>query len=881
MVSTTDPWPLVGREEELHLINATITGTGGHGGIVIAGPAGVGKTRLAREAITHIRPGRWIPRWARATASARALPLGAFAEWATDTPTDPLLVVRGVINHLTTAPNGTKAVVGVDDAHLLDDQSAFVVHQLAQRRLAPIVVTLRSGEPTPDAITALWKDEHLQRIELQPLSENETTELVTAVLGGRLETTAAHRLWTLTRGNALYLRHLLEQELATRRLTRNHRIWEWTGHPTISAGLADLISTQIGTLPDDVGAVVDALAAAEPLTEQMLVDLTTPDAVQAAHSAGLITIDGSEQHAVRLAHPMYGEARRAKTTPMRLRRLRGHIATALATAPETGPRDLVRRAVLTLESNLTPDPILLTNAALGASSSLDPDLTERLAHAAIAAGAGHEAKVLRADALNALSRFDEAEDLLAQLTVENLTEDQLLDVAALRGANLVLLNRSEEAESVLLEAAAATPPNMHGSLTACRAQVHAYEGRPLDAVDAAHRALQSPNLTNGCEQWALVSLVVAFGDLGKADQIAPIVARGYDLAAHSALVSLHRVSLCDFHTRSLRLAGYVCEAEAVATQMFHEVADVPGWVRATSDLLMGQAALVSGRLNETRKWLEHPRYPAPKVLTWAGVAWFCALIQARAMSGDHAAAATILCHLDSVCDTGFAYLTPEYHATRAWVAASGGALTQAIEHAHMGAEHARAHHQYAQEVMCLHTATRFGDTTTAHRLRELADQVDGPRAPAAAQHATALAAGDPEGLLDVSHQFEDMGDRLSAMDAAAHAATTYRHAGRNGSALTTAARAQRLADTCDGADTPALREATQPSPLTARQREIITLAAQGLSNKQIAEKMTLSVRTIEGHLHRASRKTGVSRRDDLGATITGNQHPPHRGHQLE
>ncbi|MDT2006718.1 hypothetical protein FXW78_22735 [Rhodococcus opacus] len=102
--------------------------------------------------------------------------------------------------------------------------------------------------------------------------------------------------------------------------------------------------------------MIDALAAAEPLTEQMLADLTTPDAVQAAHSAGLITIEASNQHAVRLAHPMYGEARRAQTTPLRLRKLRSHIATALAATPDTGPRDLIRRAVLTLESDLTPTP---------------------------------------------------------------------------------------------------------------------------------------------------------------------------------------------------------------------------------------------------------------------------------------------------------------------------------------------------------------------------------------------------------------------------------------------------------------------------------------------------------------------------------------------
>ncbi|MDT2006716.1 helix-turn-helix transcriptional regulator [Rhodococcus opacus] len=108
----------------------------------------------------------------------------------------------------------------------------------------------------------------------------------------------------------------------------------------------------------------------------------------------------------------------------------------------------------------------------------------------------------------------------------------------------------------------------------------------------------------------------------------------------------------------------------------------------------------------------------------------------------------------------------------------------------------------------------------------------------------------------------------------------HRRHGRNGSALTAAARAQRLADTCDGARTPALAEALQPSPLTGRQREIITLAAQGLSNKQIAEKLTVSVRTVEGHLYRASLKTGLAGRDDLGATLTGDQTSA-RGHQLE
>ncbi|WP_157108728.1 helix-turn-helix domain-containing protein [Aldersonia kunmingensis] len=57
-------------------------------------------------------------------------------------------------------------------------------------------------------------------------------------------------------------------------------------------------------------------------------------------------------------------------------------------------------------------------------------------------------------------------------------------------------------------------------------------------------------------------------------------------------------------------------------------------------------------------------------------------------------------------------------------------------------------------------------------------------------------------------------------------------------------------------------------PLIARQREIITLAGHGMSNREIAERLTMSVRTVEGHLFRASQRTGVSTRQALIALVT-------------
>lgn len=58
-------------------------------------------------------------------------------------------------------------VLAVDDAHLLDDASASAVHHLVTRKHAQLVASLRSPEPCPAAIQALWKDDHVVRVDLR------------------------------------------------------------------------------------------------------------------------------------------------------------------------------------------------------------------------------------------------------------------------------------------------------------------------------------------------------------------------------------------------------------------------------------------------------------------------------------------------------------------------------------------------------------------------------------------------------------------------------------------------------------------------------------------------------------------------------------------
>jgi hypothetical protein len=121
-------WPLTGRGEELRVIGESLADDE-HNGILIAGLAGVGKTRLARaDADSAASEGRSVRRIAR-TATRQAVTLGAFARWV-GADASPLSLARRVFAGLTAGTDGAPPLVLVDDAHLLDALSALIVHQL-------------------------------------------------------------------------------------------------------------------------------------------------------------------------------------------------------------------------------------------------------------------------------------------------------------------------------------------------------------------------------------------------------------------------------------------------------------------------------------------------------------------------------------------------------------------------------------------------------------------------------------------------------------------------------------------------------------------------------------------------------------------------------
>ena len=187
------------------------------------------------------------------------------------------------------------------------------------------------------------------------------------------------------------------------------------------------------------------------------------------------------------------------------------------------------------------------------------------------------------------------------------------------------------------------------------------------------------------------------------------------------------------------------------------------------------------------------------------------------------------------------------------------ATVRAIEEGHV-----------AQAAHAAYDRVRLGrPRAVAEDLAALATQDDGRLLDALAAHATAAATGDVDGLAAAADVCSALGLVLSAAEAASEAADLARRRGDPRRATALARQVTGWVAEVEGARTPALlsADAGQVERLTAREREIAVLVAQGRSSKDIAAALVLSVRTVDNHLQRIFGKLGISSRAEVAAAL--------------
>lgn len=294
------PWPFTGREDELELVRRSAA----RQGIVVTGPAGCGRTRLLTEAVRGTDCVR-----AAGTPGTRRIPFAAFAHLLPGTVT---------LHHAVRRLSGARLLV-VDDAHLLDDASAALLHQLALHGRTRLLVAVTDGAPVPGAVRRLWTGELLPRLTLEPLPRPDTDRLLTAAVGDLLEPLTAGRLHRLCQGDLRLLRELVAAVRDSGVLTRIADTGEraWRGPLPLTATVREHAAHVLDRARPGERELLERLAFAEPLPP----DMAEPDVtlLEDLEADGLVRVD--DNGAARLAHPLHGPVLRAAAGRLRARRL--------------------------------------------------------------------------------------------------------------------------------------------------------------------------------------------------------------------------------------------------------------------------------------------------------------------------------------------------------------------------------------------------------------------------------------------------------------------------------------------------------------------------------------------------------------------------------
>lgn len=858
-------WPLVGRDRELAEIAAARADGGCHGVVLVAEP-GVGKSRLAREAQASAERDGAFVEWVQATRSAATVPLAAVADLVPESvrSDDVVTLMRRCGEDLAQRAAGRPVVLGVDDAQLLDPVSAALVLHLATSHSAFILATVRAGEPCPDAIVSLWKDNAARRIELAALGDEDMRALIETALADPVEEEALRWVTDVSLGNALYARELVRGAVQNGALVHAPGFWRLDGQPTASTSLVELVQRRLAELTAAQLEVVELLALGEPLTLPELAGLASEEALVAVEAHGLITMAGDE---VGLGHPLYGETVRSILPPLRARGLRLRLVTALQARAPLGPGDALRVARLLLDAGGELAPALALAAARAANHSGDPDLGAELADRA-GAGGDVAAALLLAQAHTMRNRYAEAESAL--LAVEPLAAGHESAHDYLRQRlwlNHWGLRRPRETGALLKRAATwsadadwqrftarigdtygaladetGTPPRFseasddpwvteasRRSVTTLR-RVSAFLAGGGDAVAAEAFAARPSVPMDDPALAALAALSVIAIDTGYGwpdveDYMSEVVREGVRAHDHGA-VGLAAFTLARLHF--LRgeyrdAARWLAEAEVHLAQrdpynaMLGVFVQEVGIASFTADFGGAQTAL-----ERMRTWCDsHEPLPLQRVMMSRGEGW------ALRMRNPSEAAAQLL-H-DAAVLGGMLGMVPQlaYDALRASTA--GGAAAAAAE-----------------------------------PLQDMAARCESRLVSVYAQHATAKAARDGSALLQAADEMAAIGALRYAVEAASDAAGAFVAAGRQDSARRAAARARELHAADQGGELPAIDglDATAVE-LTPREAQLIDLASQGLSNAEIADRLVLSVRTVETHLYRGMQKLGVSDRREL------------------
>jgi DNA-binding CsgD family transcriptional regulator len=383
--------------------------------LVIEGEAGIGKTTLWLAAVEQARERGCRVLTARVGQNETVLTYAALADLLGDVdpavlarlpevqrsavnrvllratsegrPTDQRVVAAALVSVVHALAAEAPVLVAIDDVQWLDACSQAVV-AFAARRFKCRVGVLATERVDPESGSASWlqlsRPDTVDRIRVGPLTLGELHTLISARLGKSLPRPAIVRIAEVSGGNPYYALELARATDAA----------PTSADSVLPAALAELMRTRIGRLDQQAHDVLLAAAWVADPTVELLATATnnTVDRIvellDEPETNGVVVIEGNR---VRFAHPLLARSVLTEASPGRRRAVHRSLATALA-LPELKARHMALAA-----ASAEPETLqALDTAAAAARARGAPAAAAELVELAIGLGGDKPSRRIRA-----------------------------------------------------------------------------------------------------------------------------------------------------------------------------------------------------------------------------------------------------------------------------------------------------------------------------------------------------------------------------------------------------------------------------------------------------------------------------------------------------
>jgi DNA-binding CsgD family transcriptional regulator len=906
--------PIVGRDAELTAIREGVVGDPGARAVVLAGTPGIGKTTLCEAAIglAHERGHRVLS--ARASSTDAPLPFSTLIDLCDGVdgdelarlpevqrrglevallrrqhgaePPDSRAIALGFRAVILNACATTPILISVDDVQWVDPSSREVLAFLARRlRQEPICVVMTRSDERPTTIEESFERGTVQLVTVGPLSFGAVRRLLLDRLGLSLPRSVLHRIVEITAANPLFLLEL-GREILARGLPTN------VEDLPIPARIEDLFEKRIGELQLAARDALMSIALCPDIGLDGLTRLVGQETVDEIVDEGLVQIDG---HRVRPIHPLLGAAAVGGAG----RRARRELHLSLAEALGDSEQSAMHRALATPGADDALADLLAAAAAKASTRGARQQAAELAGHALRLtppqASRRSDRVIALAECLETAGEMQRMTDLLTAEMVslpsgtarakawlmlsEGVSTLRLGDLAELRRRALdeapddpvvrarVLAKQAAnaagstitnipEARAWAVEAAKLT----EGGGTALRrtglyalAWTTAMSGQPVDHLCAQSKAMSDTNSYIAVTPERVAGQRQVWrGEIAAGRETLQRLLTLADERGEVESYALVRLHMCELHLR----AGEWDAAESLLNE-WAESADRDLMFRPKYERCRALLAAGRGDPAETVKWATIAVTRGRETgCRWDEFEGLRAAADGLLLSHEPAAASEMLlqvwdtCETEAVGEPGAFPVAPVLvqalvesdQVEQASLVASRLA-TFATANAHPWASLSAA--RCGSLVMLAKSGAHQGDAA-----KRLADAAVG-------YAACGLHFDAARCLLSLSRAQRRLRQWGSARTALEQAITTFDQIGSAGWADQARAELKRIA----------ARRPADAGQLTASEQRAADLAAAGLSNKEIARELVVTVHTVEVHLSRVYAKLGVASRGQLAARL--------------